>query len=258
MNAIRPVALVTGASSGIGAEISVELAVRGHDLILTGRDSERLAAVAGRIRSAGGSAETVPLDLGAAGAVELLLNSLGGRPIDVLVNNAGFGLSDPLSELDPEQLDSMIQLNIGVLTRLTRAVVPSMVSRKRGRILNVASTAAFQPCPGMAVYGATKAYVLSFSEAVAEELSGTGVTVTALCPGATSTRFADRAAMTKTLLFQQAMEADRVARNGVAALLKGKMVTIPGFLNSLMVFSVRLSPRKLVAKIAALMLKKPH
>jgi short-subunit dehydrogenase len=145
---------------------------------------------------------------------------------------------------------------VTALTLLTRAFLPGMVARRSGRILNVASTASFQPCPGMAVYGATKAYVLSFSEAVAEEVAGTGVTVTALCPGATVTRFADRADMHKTNLFRNAMAADVVARIGVRAVLGGRRVVVAGFMNSLMAFSTRFSPRGLTTKIAAALMKK--
>ena len=155
-----------------------------------------------------------------------------------------------------EELEAMIRLNVTVLTLLTRAVLPGLVERKSGKILNVASTGSFQPCPGMAVYGATKAFVLSFSEAVAEELAGTGVSVTALCPGATATRFADRAAMGSTSLFRNAMSAETVARVGVRALLKGNRVRVPGLLNNLMAFSVRVSPRRVVASVAKIMMHK--
>jgi len=258
MSVPRPLALVTGASSGIGAELSLELARQGYDLILTGRDAGRLGETATKVRTAGASAETLALDLDAPDAVETLMTQVGPRSLDILVNNAGFGLSGPLAEENPEELSGMIHLNITVLTLLTHAFVPGMVARGRGRILNVASTGAFQPCPGMAAYGATKAYVLSFSEAVAEELAGTGVFVTALCPGPTDTHFARRAAMTKALLFKKAMGAEAVARIGVQALMAGRRVRVTGFMNQLMAFSIRFSPRGMVTKMAkGLMRKEP-
>jgi short-subunit dehydrogenase len=252
----RPLALVTGASSGIGAELSVELARAGHDLIITGRDKDRLNEVAGRIVSAGAKAEALELDLEDGSSVDALVRSVGTRSLAVLVNNAGFGISSPFAEAEPARLAAMIALNITALTLLNRAFLPAMLSRGSGRILNVASTGAFQPCPGMAVYGATKAYVLSLSEALAEEVAGTGVTVTALCPGATNTRFADRASMNGSKLFRSASTAQEVARTAVDALLKGRRVRVAGRLNAVMAFSVRLAPRVLVAKVSAAMLRK--
>jgi len=255
MSATRPLALVTGASSGIGAEFSVELARSGHNLILSGRDAGRLNEVAERVRAAGAEAETFVLDLKDS-AVETLARTVSIRPLAVLVNNAGFGLSDPLAENDPAELAAMIAVNVTALTLLTRAVVPGMLTRGAGRILNVASTASFQPCPGMAVYGATKAYVLSFSEALAEELAGTGVTVTALCPGPTTTGFADRASLKGAKLFDSAMSASAVAKIGLKALLGGRRTRVAGLRNRLMAFSIRFAPRRLTTRIAAALMKK--
>jgi len=252
----RPLGLVTGASSGIGAELAVLLAERGHDLLLTARDAVRLEAVAARVRQAGASTEVLPLDLGAPSGVSALVGWVGHRDIAVLVNNAGFGDSDPVVTADAGVLAAMIGLNVTALTLLTRAFVPGMVARGSGRILNVASTASFSPVPTMAVYGATKAFVLSFSEAVAEELAGTGVTVTALCPGPTLTAFADRAAMGSSNLFRSAMGAQEVARQGLRALFAGRRIKVTGFQNALMAFSIRLSPRNLNAKIAKAMMAK--
>ncbi len=258
MTATRPLALVTGASSGIGAEISVELAKHGYDLLLTGRDSTRLSEVAARVQAQGASSETLVVDLGQpTPAVAALVKALGDRPLAVLVNNAGFGLSGPLMDSEASDLAAMITLNVTALTLLTRALVPAMVARQAGRILNVASTASFQPIPEMAVYGATKAFVLSFSAALAEELSGTGVTVTALCPGPTTTRFADRASMTSSALFKKAMSADVVARIGLKALFRGRRVRVAGAGNAFMAFSVRFSPLTLTAKVARMLMKKP-
>jgi short-subunit dehydrogenase len=253
-NTNRPLALVTGASSGIGAELAVEFARRGYDLLLTARDGSRLTEVAGRVTTAGASADTLILDLGAPDAVATLVGFVGTRPLDVLANNAGFGDSAAVVEADPVKLTTMIHLNITVLTLVTRALLPAMVTRGRGRILNLASTAAFSPVPTMAVYGATKAYVLSFSAALSEELVGTGVTVTALCPGATTTRFADRASLGKSGAFQGAMSAETVAQQGVAALLAGKRTRVNGVKNQLMAFSTRFAPRRLAASIAQRMM----
>jgi short-subunit dehydrogenase len=255
MEGIRPLALVTGASSGIGAELSVELARSGHDLILTGRDPERLAEVAARVRAAGAGVETKILDLEDERSVEALAGIVGPRPLAVLVNNAGFGIFMPFAEAEPSRLAAMVALNVTALTLLCRVFLPAMIDRGSGRILNVASTASFQPCPGMAVYGATKAFVLSLSEALAEEVAGTGVTVTALCPGATDTRFADRAAMGASRLFKRAGSATEVARTAVKALLGGRRVRIAGRWNAVLAFSVRLAPRKLAAKLSANMLR---
>src|SRR5208337_489901 len=155
MNTPRPLALVTGASSGIGAELSVELARTGHDLILTGRDAARLAEVAARVRAAGAGVETKGLDLEDESSVEALVGIVGARPLAVLVNNAGFGISGPFAEAQPARLAAMVALNVTALTFLIRAFLPGMIGRGSGRILNVASTASFSPCPGMAGYGAT-------------------------------------------------------------------------------------------------------
>jgi len=255
MDNLRPLALVTGASSGIGAELSLALAHRGYDLLLTGRDAARLEAVAIRTRQAGATVETKTVDLSPQ-TVSTLVGWVGERPLAALVNNAGFGGSDPVATADPAVLESMISLNVTTLTLLTRAFVPGMVTRRSGRILNVASTASFSPVPSMAVYGATKAYVLSFSEALAEELAPTGVTVTALCPGPTTTRFAERASVGSVALFKTAMTAEAVAQQGVRALLRGKRVQITGLSNALMAFSTRLAPRSLVTKIAQGMMAK--
>jgi len=256
MSSIRPLALVTGASSGIGAELSLELARKGYDLLLTGRDAQRLEAVAVQIRATGASAQTKVLALGSPEAITPLVDWVGARPLEALVNNAGFGGSDPVATADPSVLASMIALNVTTLTLLTRAFVPGMVARKSGRILNVSSTASFSPVPGMAVYGASKAYVLSFSNALAAELATSGVTVTALCPGATATRFAERADVGSVSVFKSAMSAEKVAKLGIKALLAGKRVKVTGLSNGLMAFSVRLAPRALATKIAGAMMAK--
>jgi hypothetical protein len=249
-------ALVTGASSGLGAEFALQLARLGHDLLLTGRDPERLAATAARAAACGAEVATLARDLDTPAGVADLVAWAGSRPLEVLVNNAGFGCSGPFAQADPESLAAMIQLNAAALVLLTRAVLPAMLARGRGRILNLASTASFQPCPVMAVYGATKAFVLSFSEAVAEEVAGSGVTVTALCPGPTDTRFAARAEMAGSPLFRRAMAPAGVARIGLRAMRDGRRLRVAGMANRVQAFSVRFVPRPWVVKVAHHLMRK--
>lgn len=256
MSTSRPVALVTGASSGIGAEIAAELATQGYDAILSGRDHSRLEETADRVRRAGGTAETYPVDLSRPEGPSDLLSRVGDRSIEVLVNNAGFGYDGEFADMDTVAIADMISLNVTALSVLTRALLPQMLERHSGKILNVASTAAFSPCPHMAVYGATKAYVLSFTEALATELKGSGVTVTALCPGATDTRFATTASMQGTNLFRNSMSAGTVAKTGTRALLKGRRTVTTGLRNIVLAFSTRLAPRSVAATIAGAMLRR--
>src|SRR3954449_1502715 len=187
----RPVALVTGASAGIGRELCDILAREGHDLVLVARREPELTALAGELKEKyGADARVVIADLSKARAAQGVVKELGpSAEVDVLVNNAGFGGHGAFVERPRDVELGQIAVNVTALTDLTRLLLPGMVERRRGRILNVASTAAFQPGPFMAVYYATKAYVLSFSQAIAEELSGSGVTVTTLCPGVTETQF---------------------------------------------------------------------
>jgi short-subunit dehydrogenase len=193
----------------------------------------------------------IPADLERAAAPAELFASVDSS-VDFLVNNAGFGFPGAFAETDLERELAMIQVNLTALTHLTKLFLRPMVERGRGRIMNVASTAAFQPGPLMAVYYATKAYVLSFSEALAEELSGTEVTVTALCPGPTATGFAAAADMANRRLFKvrTPMTSVEVARQGYRAMMRGKRVVITGTANKLLAQSVRISPRRLVTKIA--------
>jgi short-subunit dehydrogenase len=261
----RPLALVTGASGGIGADLARELAADGHDLVLVARSEAPMRALGDRLAQDHGiRADVVAIDLGRPGAAADLVADLSARglTVDVLVNNAGIGMSGPFVAGDPAQLSTMVQLNVLTLTELTRALLPGMVARKRGRILNVASTAAFQPGPGMAAYYATKAYVLSLSEALAHELKGSGVTVTALCPGPTRTAFVDAADMGGSRLFRwglvPVMDAADVARRGYQALKAGKPVAIAGLVNAMMAQSVRVTPRPIVLALAQLLNAKPH
>ncbi|MFJ5958682.1 SDR family NAD(P)-dependent oxidoreductase [Paenarthrobacter sp. NPDC092416] len=187
-------ALITGASSGLGAEFATRFAERGSDLVLVARRADRMETLARDLRSAHGVTVTVlPLDLGRAGVGAELQRELSSRGItvDTLINNAGFGTRAPLVEEDPEVIASEIALNVAALVDITRAFLPGMLASGKGALVNVASTAAFQPIPGMAVYGATKAFVLSFTEAVAHETKSSGLRVLALCPGATKTEFFD-------------------------------------------------------------------
>jgi hypothetical protein len=253
----RRTALVTGGSGGIGLEIAKELARKGFDLILVARKRDTLEAAAGQLEGKFDiKAHVFAADLRRTEAPEQIFDFLHNENISVeaLVNNAGFGLGGEFSETELQRELDMIQVNIAALTHLTKLFLAPMVRRRDGKILNVASTAAFQPGPLMAVYYATKAYVLSFSQALAEELRDTGVTVTALCPGPTQTDFADAAQMTNSRLFTTfgVADADDVARYGVAAMLRGKRLAIPGIRNKVLAQANRLAPRALSAKLARL------
>lgn len=256
MTATKPVpetTLITGASSGIGRELAIVCAAHGMHLVLVARSGEKLAALAEELQSRHGvSVTATPSDLAETDSPRRLFDQLSrdGVQIDCLVNNAGFGGFGLFAELETAEQVAMIQLNATALTHLTQLFLPAMLERGRGRILNVASTAAFQPGPLMAVYYATKAYVLSFSEALAEELRGTGVTVTALCPGPTSSGFQKRANMRESGLMRLGlMGAQRVAEEGYRAMMKGKVVHVPGLQNKLLAQSIRLSPRSVVRRV---------
>lgn len=247
-------ALITGASFGIGQELASIFARGGYNLVLVARTADKLRQVASDLEKAHGT-RTLMLasDLAAPGAAAYVHDQTTRADIkvDVLVNNAGFGQFGLFHESDLEECLRQIQLNITTLTHLTRLYLPDMLARKTGRVLNVASTAAFQPGPLMAVYYATKAYVLHFSEAIANELKGTGVTVTCLCPGATATEFHKRADMTHiNLLKFGVMDARIVAEDGYRGVLAGKPVVISGFKNRLLARTVRFSPRQLVIQVA--------
>ena len=245
-----PKAVVTGASGGIGLEIARVLAPD-HDLVLVARSADKLQALATEL----GGAQVVAADLSTAAGVGAVTGAV--TDADILVNNAGVGDFGPFAEADPERTDQMIQLNVTSLTALTRHFLPGMLARREGRILNVASTASFQPGPLMAVYYATKAYVLSFSEALTEETRGTGVTVTALCPGPTASGFQAAADMELSPLVanRRLPTSAEVAAFGVKAMQRGDAVAVPGVMNKLMAESVRFSPRfvtrRLVHKLQA-------
>jgi len=243
------VALITGASAGLGVEFARQLSKRGHRLVLAARRKGRLEDLAKEL----GNARAVAIDLSKAGAAAELLADLekAGEQVDILVNNAGFGLIGRFAKREPERLREMIDLNIGTLTDLCRLASPGMIERSKGAILNVASTAAFQPGPNMAVYFATKAYVLSFSEALHEELKPHGVHVTCLCPGPTRTEFGEVAGFGGSGMFDRvAMDAPTVVEAGLKGLDKNKAVVVPGVANKIGAQSTRFAPRSVVRKIA--------
>lgn len=245
--------LVTGASSGIGLELARLFAAEGSNLVLVARSTDKLEQLAAELRAAGKvevSVESVDLvnPQGPRRLHETLERK--GIAVDVLVNNAGFGAIGPVATLDAQRQLDMIALNVGALTHLTRLFLPAMLARRRGGVLNVSSTAAFQPGPNMAVYYATKAYVQWFTEALAEEVKDSGVTITCFCPGPTHTGFKKEAGMDGVRLFRLgAMDAASVARIGHQAFRTGRIVAIAGLANKLPVFLERFAPRALVRKV---------
>ncbi|MDQ6931025.1 MAG: SDR family oxidoreductase [Candidatus Eremiobacteraeota bacterium] len=246
----RRKALITGASGGIGLELAKLLAAGGYDLVLAARSGDALESIAADLQAEHAiGVQVISQDLGVAGSAQAVYDAAGA--CDILVNNAGFATSGKFADVDLDLERSELQLNIVTLTELTKLSLPGMIARKWGRVLNVASTAAFQPGPFMAVYYASKAYVLSFSEAIASELRGTGVTVTCLAPGATQTGFAMRGGVEKTPLFKIGVaDARSVAKAGYDGLFAGKSLVVPGFKNKAIVFSTRFAPRKLLTKIS--------
>ena len=245
--------LITGASSGIGLELARVCAQHGHDLVLVARSEGKLQSLATELQSRGVRAHVIASDLGAPGAVKAVVDRVTtlGLPVDVLVNNAGYGLFGPFVETSLETELAMIQLNIIALTELTKRLLPGMVVRKNGRILNVASTAAFLPGPLMAVYYATKAYVLSFSEAIANELEGTGVTVTVLAPGPTASGFQAAASLEESkLVAGKTLATSReVAVAAYEGLMAGAPIVIPGLVNKMTAQMHRLLPRRMVTSL---------
>lgn len=251
---MNPTALITGASGGIGLELARLFAADGYNLILVARNAEKLGLLAAALKGQYKiDAFAVPIDLADPASPEELYHLLDERGIgvDVLVNNAGFGTHGPFAESDPGAETQMLQVNIVALMQLTRLFLPNMVMNRRGRIMNVASTAAFQPGPFMAGYYASKAFVLSFTEAIAAELEGSGVSVTALCPGPTDTGFQERAGVAATPLFKaNTMTSETVARLGYDGLMRGKRLVVTGAKNKVLAFATRLAPRRLVTAIA--------
>ena len=246
--------LITGASGGIGYELAKLFARDHHNLVLVARAGDKLVQVATELQVHGVRVKTIPLDLAAPPAPKFLFDQLQreGIAVDILINNAGFGAFGEFAQMPEEEILGQIHLNITALTQLTRLFLPPMLQRRTGRIMHVASTAAFQPGPLMAVYYATKAYVLSLSEAIANELRNSGVTVTCFCPGATHTGFAKRAGTENSRLFKQvgAMSAEKVALDGYRALMEGRTVAISGAHNWVVAQSVRFAPRKVVTALS--------
>jgi short-subunit dehydrogenase len=255
-------ALITGASGGIGHEFAKLFAKDHYDLVLVARNAEKLAEVTAEVHAQFGvSAQAIALDLTDPSAAQTLFRRLSdeGIAIEILVNNAGYGVFGEFNHASTEETLGQIQLNIAALTHLTKLFLAPMVERRSGRILNVASTAGFQAGPLMAVYYATKAYVISFSEALANELAASGVTVTCLCPGATDTGFQGRAGNENTMLFKKLrpMAPKTVARDGYRGLMAGKTLIISGLRNWLVAESVRFAPRKMVTAISRKLMDVP-
>jgi hypothetical protein len=247
-------ALITGASGGIGYELAKLFARAHHSLVLVARSADKLAHVAAELQTHGVTVKTISLDLADPHAPKFLFDQLQRENIsvDILINNAGFGAYGEFAQMSGDEIQGQINLNISALTQLTKLFLPAMLAIRSGRIMNVASTAGFQPGPLMAVYYATKAYVISFSEAIANELHGTGVSVTCFCPGATLTGFAKRAGNDQTRLFKQlgGMSAEKVALDGYRAVMEGKTLAISGVHNWAVTQSTRFAPRKMVTAIS--------
>ena len=251
---MNKLALVTGAASGLGLEFSRLLAADSHDLILVDLYSEGLEGVRHDLESTFGiSVEIQVADLGKPGAAEAIWAHIWEREIDVLINNAGFGLYGFFAETEWQLEETMLHLHVLTLTRLTKLVLKNMLDNGSGRIMNVSSLAAFQPGPLMSVYYASKAYILSFSEAIANEVKGTGVTVTVLAPGWFKTNFQKTTALNSNVEESQAKlhtdTAGKVARKAYNAMMAGKTVVVPGFNNRLMSLAPRFIPRNSMTSI---------
>ncbi len=261
MNDRTQTALITGASAGIGYELAKLFAKNRYNLVLVARNGPKLSQFADELqRHYGVSAKSMAVDLSWPQGPYSLFDDVqhSGTHIDVLVNNAGYGKFGEFAKMPLEDDIGMIQLNMVTLTVLSKLFLGPMLARRYGKIMNVASTAGFQPGPMMAVYYATKAYVISFSEAIANELKSSGVTVTCLCPGATDTEFQKRAGMENTVLVKKLkpMDAETVARAGYEGLMSGKTLVIPGVRNRVLAESVRFAPRKLVTAISRKILER--
>lgn len=256
----RPLALVTGASAGLGVEFAKLLAKDGYDLVLVARRLDRLEELAKSLQNQFGvTCFCVSVDLSQSDAAVTVDKCLKERQlqVDVLINNAGFGALGKFVDIDLQEQLRMIQVNVSTLVHLTGLILPGMIMRGKGRVMNVASTAAFQPGPLMAMYYATKAFVLSFSEAVHHEIRKTGVTVTCVCPGPTPTEFQTQAKMEESKMFNSRMMVDpvTVAKVGYEAMQKGKRLIIPGKLTNVLAFATRLTPRSMVLRVSERMQK---
>ena len=245
--------LITGASTGIGRELAELSAADERNVVLLARSEDKLESLAASLRERHGvRAEVLVQDLEEPDAAEATYAELKARGVELeaLINNAGFGYLGAFNVADVDSQLAMVQLNVTALTHLTRLILPGLIARGRGQVLNIASMASLQPGPFMAVYYATKAYVLSFSEALSEELRGTGVTVTALCPGVTATGFQERARTADSAMIRFGMQdAGFVAKVGYRAMVRGKAVAIPGFANHILALLVRVGPRAAVRRV---------
>ncbi|QAA35150.1 SDR family NAD(P)-dependent oxidoreductase [Clostridium manihotivorum] len=243
---MREIALITGASSGFGYEFVKLFAQDQYDMILVARNIDRLIEIKNEFKNV--NITVIQKDLTKPNAVKELFSEIKNKnlSVDILVNNAGFGLFGQFDKLSAEAQSNMITLNISVLTELSHHAIQEMKLKNRGKIINIASLGSFQPAPMMAVYCATKAYVLSFSEALAKELKGSGITVTTLCPGASKTNFGKVASVENTRMFKNPMSASSVVKIGYRAMHKGSRVVIPGILNKAMAYTSKFLPRKLV------------
>ncbi len=251
MAANKTWALITGASSGIGKALAFEFAAKGYNLFLIARNEQSLGQVAAHCAQQPGSeTKTYPVDLADTSAVESLIHTLSVASLEfeILVNNAGFGLHGEFFETDIEKESQLINVQLAAMLKLTKALLPGMIARKSGRILNVASVYSFAPVPFQSVYSACKAFMLSFSESLGEELKGTGVTVTALCPGTTKTEFRARAGISHKDE-DAGVTAESVARIGVRQTLKGKHLVVPGLTNRFFVFMARHLPVSVVPRL---------
>lgn len=250
----KKTALITGASAGLGSHFARFFAADGHDTVLVARRRDRLEELASALRAGGTRATVIAEDLADPAAPKRIVEELTKQGIEVefLVNNAGFGTSGAFAELDLGRELDMVQVNITALVELTGLLVPGMVERGSGRILNIGSTAGFQPGPGMAIYYASKAFVNHFTEALAHELDGTGVSATVSCPGATATEFGEVAGNGASILFRLgAADSESVARQAYDAMMAGKPMLIHGITNKLAVQSLRGSPRAVVRSLVA-------
>lgn len=251
-------AIVTGASSGIGTEMARELAARGHQLVLVARSEDKLRALADEITAAGGRAHVLPADLADRSARAALPERVAGLGLtpDVLINNAGFSTTGPVATADPEAELKMVEVDVAGVVDLTTRFVGGMVDRGRGALLNVASTAAYQPLPGQAAYAASKAFVLSYTQSLAAEVKGTGVSITALCPGPVETGFVAAAGFTEEeahgampgIMWEP---AEKVAKAAIEGLDKGRLVVIPGAANRVSSVFAHVTPRSLLLPVLA-------
>ena len=253
----RPVALITGASSGIGLDLAKLFAQGGHDLVLVARNEEALRAVAAECEKSGAKVHVLAKDLSNLSGPQEIFDQLTsqGIAVEVLVNNAGFGTHGPFVRTKLEDEVGMIQVNITALIALTRLFLPAMISRKSGKIMNVASMAGFAPGPYMSVYYATKAFVLSQSIALSAEVKKYGVVVSVLCPGPTKTDFQKRARIAESKLFKKprSMTSMDVAKTGYDGLMKGKLIVVPGFSNKVIRVASKVVPRGMLARMAGKM-----